>query len=157
MADTPLWNTRFHREMAHAERIGYPFKWGNIAHLNPATVEHIGIRGARLEEIEEQAEDNEKSNHRNSSGRTASLVRAGTMRKERNAIRGAHYERKGALEERKESARRHRWVTRHQARGAEESNWKRREMKHWMTRHPGKTSANWRSHNAKLSVRRKRV
>ena len=138
---TAIWNTRFQREMLHAEYMDRPFKWGNIADLDPARVEKVGIRAARLE-----ARDASASLHRNSSGRTASLVKEGKTRKERNAIRRAHYTRKAELKAYEERIRRERWERRHETRGARESNWERRERAHWQKRHPGKGSANWRAH-----------
>lgn len=150
----PIWETRFQREMLEAERYGYPFKWGNIANLDPAVVEEKGIRGARLDARREEEEENANSLHRSSSGRTASLVRAGKTRKERNAIRRAHYERKGALEEAKENERRAAWLKRKRG-AATESNWKQREKRRWLKRKgKGKGSAEWENHWAGLEKRR---
>lgn len=144
-------SSRFLRELDAAERIGFPFKWGNIANLNPATVEEIGIRRAILEA---RAEEEEEANNRNASREIASLMKGEPNRKKRNAIRKAHYTRKGLREAAREKTRRNAWVRQYQMRGARESNWELREKAHWLKRHPGKTVVDWEAHAAKVATRK---
>ena len=113
-----LMGSRFTQNMMKAEREGYPFLWGNVENLSNAAVEELGISGALQEALN-------RSPRRSSSGNTSELVKAGKTRKERNAIRRAHYVRKGTLEAEKERERRAKWMRRHP--GAPEANWNRRE------------------------------
>ena len=110
--------SRFLQEMMQANREGNPYLWGNVANLSDKAVEELGITGA-------MNEGRYGSPHRNSSGYTSELVKAGKSRKERNTIRRAHYVRKGTLEAEKERERRATWMRRHP--GAPEANWERRE------------------------------
>lgn len=109
--------SRFMQDMMKANKNGNPYLWGNLPNSNGA-VEELGINGA-MEEMRRG------SPHRNSSGYTSELVKAGKSRKERNTIRRAHYVRKGTLEAEKERGRRAAWLRRHP--GASEANWTRRE------------------------------